>query len=83
MQDIGEGHDDPEAGPAGADEPAEPEQHALLVLLDDLDGRAEQQKGERGEDDQVNGQNSHGDAPPGKGGTLEREVPNRARSKEG
>src|ERR1035437_2758242 len=61
VQHVGERDDEPEAGVAGAADPAQPEQHALLVLLDDPrgQGRAEQQQHD--DDDDDDDQGFHGD----------------------
>ncbi|GGX30803.1 hypothetical protein GCM10010341_60260 [Streptomyces noursei] len=63
MQDVDDRDDEPQSRGTRSYEPAEPEQHSLLELPDDLDGHGEYQQDEKGDDNHKEDQNSHGVAP--------------------
>ena len=63
MQDVDERDDEPQPRGPCSDEPAEPEQHSLLVLFDDLHGESEAEEGQEADHDDENDQGLHCDAP--------------------
>ena len=59
VQHVDERDDQPEPGLARAEHPAEPEQHPLLVLLDDLGRHREAQQEQHHDDDEHPDQHDH------------------------
>ncbi len=61
MHDVDDRDDEAQSGLAGADHPAEPEEHPLLVLLDDTDrqGHEDRDHGDDGKNDQDDLESGH------------------------
>jgi hypothetical protein len=63
VQDIDERDDEPEPGVPRALQPAEPEQHAPLVLLDNFHRHRESQQDQQHDDDKDKDQRFHSGSP--------------------
>ena len=59
VQHVDQRDDHPQAGLSYADDPAEAEQHALLVLLDDAHRQPQDKHSDREQDDDDSDQNVH------------------------